>query len=286
MRIAVFQIYDWRLIKFADEYPDGKGCFGLIELVNRYCKKFNYDHLVHYISEDYKNNPEFKRFSNSPFTDKPITDLYSMQHTKFYSFGTILEHFEKNEYDYICMIDVDIAIHDYNFSIEEYIKTVNAEEKSLVVGLECVDYKTYFDGRFPNGGVYLFKNTPWTRRFLLGMIKAITIIQHGSLRLQDCCQEQMQLAFAAMVCPDCDREMLITAGDTSIQNLFMPWYYPNLAEAPYRKHLFIHFTGSHKKSIVRYLEMIRDSGSDKNMDLNINIDNYLKTHENISIKHL
>jgi len=278
MRIAVFQVYDERLLEFANRDDEGKHCLLLTEVVNYYCKKHNYTHLLHYVSENFKKSADFLKHITNPLTDKPIADLGQIQHTKFYALGEVLTLLENNEYDYVCMIDVDMGVYDFNKSILDYLNLLNASDKSLVAGAECISAKLMFDGRQPNGGVYLFKNTQWTKRFLKGMINAIQLIGYSAFRLSDCCMDQMQFAFAAMVCPDCDREMLITDGFQNIQHRYFPMYYPELGKFN-ENHLFIHFAGKHKAAIVKYLEII------KNMDNNINIDNYLKSHE-LSIKHL
>jgi hypothetical protein len=85
--------------------------------------------------------------------------VLSTLNSKFYSLIKALEYLQTNEYEYVCILDTDVSFYDKSKSIKQYLEGIDALDKDFVMGLDCVAPETYYNGKYPNGGVYLFKNT-------------------------------------------------------------------------------------------------------------------------------
>ena len=169
-----------------------------------------------------------------------------------------MEYLQTNEYDYICILDTDVSFYSRDKSIEDYLQRINALDKDVVMGLDCVGPENYYDGKYPNGGVYLFKNTPWTKRLLYGLITANKKVNYSGCTITDTLPDQMQMSFITMICPECDHRVLITRHENNIMRFYDPGTPLNQKESI--NGLFFHFAGPNKIHIEKYFNDLRQEG--------------------------
>jgi hypothetical protein len=272
LKIAVVQILDENLLSHI-KVDTLSGYTATLALnLREWCNHYNYDHKIYYLSDEYKRSEEFESHMNNEYTGIRVSNFNSNNHSKIYGYIKALELLE--DYDYVCVLDLDIGYVSKLRSIEDYLESVNAWDKNIIAGLECIDPRRYYGGRVPNGGVFLYKSTPWTKRLLDGLIAAQTRIGYSDLRMTECMNDQMQMSYIAMVCPDCDQHFLITQHTDCIQD----WYSlaPHDVYMQEHKTLFYHFAGAKKESIPDYLKGLEDRG-------NFTIKSY-DNFENIIIK--
>lgn len=275
MKIAIIQILDDNILKRIDDDFETQQVISLCKNLKTWCDYNNYSHLVHYISDDYKKSLEFKNYMYNDYTKIHISNIEQNGHSKNYGFIKTLECLRDEGYDYVCMLDMDIGYVELERSIENYIESIKAEEKHIIAALECIDPKEYYDGKSPNGGVYLFKNTEWTKRFLNGLILSQTRVGYSNHRMTTCLVDQMQMSFFAMICPECDNNFLITTHFDAIQK----WYNDSGYDLDIKnyKSIFFHFAGTMKKNIPLYYDTMEKRG--------VKIDRDYNNYENYFIKH-
>jgi hypothetical protein len=214
--------------------------------------------MVYYTSNAYKNSEEFRSSMYNDYTKIAVSNFNQNNHSKVYGYIKTLELLNNSNYDYVCVLDLDISYVSKSRSIEDYLESINAWDKNIVAGLECIDPKQYYNGKSPNGGVFLFKNTAWTKRFLEGLITAQTRIGYSNLRMTECMNDQMQMSYIAMVCPECDQHFLITQDRKNIQIWYDHVRYDKQLEQ--YKSIFFHFAGPKKSDIPSYLENLESRG--------------------------
>jgi hypothetical protein len=274
-KIVIIQILDDNIMRRIDDDSDIQNIISLSKNLKLWCDYHNYDHHVHYLTDDYKNSEEFKNYMYNDYTKIHVYNIENNGHSKIYGFIKTLECLISNEYDYVCMLDMDIGYVEMTRSIENYLESINATNKSMVAALECIDPNEYYNGRSPNGGVYLFKNTDWTKRLLEGLIMSQTRIGYSNHRMTNCLIDQMQMSFISMVCPDCDEHFLITKHYDSIQK----WYSHNnySFDLENYKSVFFHFAGTMKRDVPHYYNTMDENGGQMIRDY--------KNFENFTIKH-
>ena len=240
----------------------------LTESLRTWATYHGYDHHVHLLSHRYKNTDHFKSLTYDECSNITISNLAGNNHAKFFSFIKSLEALESNEYDYVCMLDADIGYFDKDKNISHYLEQIDAFDKHIIMGIDCVDPKNFYGGKYPNGGVYLFKNTDWVKRFLEGLIIANKKVGWSTLTVTDSMVDQMQMSYIAMVCPECDEKFLITNGADNIQH----WFSPNGAYVEHDKQdknaLFLHFSGPRKQYIEEYFKELEKINEVINYDYN------------------
>lgn len=274
-KIAVLQLLDDNIMKRINDDVETQNIISLCINMKEWCDYHNYSHYVHYLTDSYKSSDEFKKYMYNDYTKIQVYNIDQNGHSKIYGFIKTLEYLENDNYDYVCMLDMDIGYVEKQRSIENYLESINAFNKDIVAALECVDPKEFFDGKSPNGGVYLFKNTAWTKRFLKGIILAQTRIGYSNHRMTTCLMDQMQMSFFAMICPECDEKFLITSHFDSIQK----WYNHDGYEFDVTnyKSIFFHFAGRMKVNIPDYYKKMNELNN--NMITNhINFENYIIKH--------
>lgn len=265
LKIAIVQILDENLLSHI-KVDTLSGYTATLALnLREWCNHYNYDHKIYYLSDQYKKSEEFEGHMNNEYTGIKVSNFNSNNHSKIYGYIKALELLE--DYNYVCILDLDIGYVSKLRSIEDYLESVNAWDKNIIAGLECIDPRRYYGGRVPNGGVFLYKSTPWTKRLLEGLIAAQTRIGYSDLRMTECMNDQMQMSYIAMVCPDCDQHFLITKHTDSIQI----WYDSERYDIQVQdyKAPFYHFAGPKKGDIPTYLETLESKG-----------DFIIKSHEN------
>ena len=274
-KIAIVQILDDNIMKRLSYDEEIQGILSLSKNLKLWCDNHGYSHYVHYLTDEYKTSEEFDKYMYNDYTKIRVHNIDNNGHSKIYGFTKSLEYLRDHNYDYVCMLDMDITYVEKNRSIEDYLESINATNKDIVAALECIDPKEYYDGKSPNGGVFLFKNTQWTKRFLDGYVKSQTRIGYGNHRMTNSMMDQMQMSFFAMVCPDCDERFLITQHTDAIQK----WYSPNGYEYDIEnyKSVFFHFAGAMKRNIPLYYDKLESRGE----EITRNCDNF----ENYVIKH-
>ena len=258
MKIAVIQLLDENLLSHMERDECSKNTAVLCLNLRQWCNQHNYEHIVYYTSNAYKNSEEFQSSMYNDYTKIAVSNFNQNNHSKVYGYVKTLELFNSSSYDYVCVLDLDISYVSKSRSIEDYLESINAWNKNIVAGLECIDPKQYYNGKSPNGGVFLFKNTAWTKRFLEGLIAAQTRIGYSDLRMTECMNDQMQMSYIAMVCPECDKHFLITQHEENIQIWYDHVRYDKQLEQ--YKSIFFHFAGAKKSDIPPYLENLESRG--------------------------
>lgn len=273
-KIALIQVLDDNIYSKSKEQQIHNILTLSINLKN-WSTYHGYDHFIHYLTDEYKKSKEFLELTYNDYTKISAGNIDHNGHGKIYGFSKSLECLNSGDYDYVCMLDMDIGFVKWDRSIEQYIEELSLQDKHIVAGLECVDPKEYYGGRYPNGGVYLFKNTDWTKRLLTGLIAAQTRVGYSNHRLATSMNDQMQMSFLAMICPDCDQNFAILQHYDSIQLWYNTTHY-DYVEKKY-KSPFYHFAGSMKVNIPLYYEMLKTKG--------INVVESLDNYETYTIKH-
>lgn len=266
-RIAIIQTLDDNIYRKSGE-QEIQNILTLSLNLKKWSEFHGYDHFIHYLTDDYKKSQEFLTLTYNDYTKIHSGNIDQNGHGKLFGFSKSLECLESGDYDYVCMLDMDIGFVKWDRNIEEYIEVLNLQEKHIVAGLECVDPKEYFGGRYPNGGVYLFKNTDWTKRLLTGLIAAQTRVGYSNHRLATSMNDQMQMSFLAMICPDCDENFAILDHYNSIQLWYNAKSY-EFVEQTY-KSPFYHFAGHMKVNIPQYYKMLKSKG----LEVIDTLDNY------------
>lgn len=269
MKIAVVQLLDENLLSHMKRDECSKNTAILCLNLREWCNQHNYEHIVYYTSDAYKNSKEFQSNMYNDYTKIAVSNFNQNNHSKVYGYIKTLELFNSSNCDYVCVLDLDISYVSKSRSIENYLESINAWNKNIVAGLECIDPRQYYNGKSPNGGVFLFKNTAWTRRFLEGLIAAQTRIGYSDLRMTECMNDQMQMSYIAMVCPECDQHFLITQHQENIQIWYDHAQYDKQLEQ--YKSIFFHFAGPKKNDIPSYLKNLESRGesvikSDENFE--------------------
>jgi hypothetical protein len=258
MKTLILQVYDENSLDHARGDDLSKDVLVLTEVLRTWCNHHQYDHSIHFLSHQYKISQEFKDYMYDERTNIHVSNIGRCNHAKFYSLIKALEYLQTNEYEYVCILDTDVSFYDKDRGIKQYLEEIDALDKDFIMGLDCVDPETYYDGKYPNGGVYLFKNTDWTKRLLDGLIAANKKVNYSGLNLTDNIVDQMQMSFLTMVCPECDNRVLITRNQNNIQCFFDPERY--LDNTMLKNALFIHFAGPYKKHIQKYFSDLRQKG--------------------------
>jgi len=274
-KILIIQILDDNYLKRNIENKEVQNTLVLCKNLKSWCDYHNYDHHVHYLSDDYKKSDEFKHFMYNEHTKIHISNIAGNNHSKMYGFIKCLESLNTGFYDYVCMLDMDIGYTSKNRSLENYIQSINSESKNIIAGHECVSPEHYYNGKSVNGGVYLFKNTSWTKRFLKGFLIAQTRIGYADYRLTDSLVDQMQMSYVAMICPECDEHFLITQYYDNIQMWYSHDGYD--FDLEHYKSPFFHFAGDMKKSIPLYFDKLESKGEQITRDY-LNFENYIIKH--------
>ena len=267
LKVAIVQLLDETLLSHTRVDDLSRHTTTLVLNLKEWCNQHNYDQIVYYLSNDYKNSEEFQKYMYNNYTEIRVSNFNSNNHSKVYGYIKTLDLLNEHDYDYVCVLDLDVGYVSKSRSIEDYLEAIDGWDRDIVAGLECIDSKQYYGGRVPNGGVFLFKNTAWTRRLLEGLIAAQTRIGYSNLRMTECMNDQMQMSFIAMVCPDCDQHFLITEYIDSIQI----WYDSERYDTQVQEYKapFYHFAGPKKGDIPSYLEALENRG-----------DSVIKSHEN------